>query len=899
MATNDLGELLVKLSADIKGLETGLGNAKSELDSFKNYTQSFTASLKSALAFAGIATGLYELLSSFKQFASASIEVGRSVELMRLATYGLAEGLGMSMGVVDHWVEKIRSMGLSAEASWKTVQTALKTGIDLNQLEPLINAIKNIAPLAGMSVNEAIEAVMRSIATGMPLALRNLEIPMALVRQLLQETGQDAEGVTKRFQMISDFITSYGNQMEGVAARVGSSFAKQANQLSLATQQAKEALFENFLKPMLTAITGEKIKVWSDLANWIGQNAEKLRELGTGIGIIIARLIQMASSIGKIIASNPEWAELVVTIWGGAKALSLIVGPLVAIGGAFTRAAAQGGLLGAVVTKLRALLLALVANPYVITITIVVSAVAGLKKLYEKAPEAAPYAMAGEAHGAMTAEQQKQIQEAGEGFKAVQAAKEEAAKPKEEVTAERIAKETEEATRRAMERMGDLTKGIGGAGGGGKGAEGPVEDLLNYLTQYLEAKRQLEIQEAQESYETFKAQQDKKKAELEKDLDEGKISGQEYYQALKNMAQEETDQALKLIEVKIAKEKEYYAWAQKELQARAEAGEISPEALDLAQQKLEAEHRTRLTQLEGEALREKIKLEKESVDLLKQEYDNRKSIEDALASGREEAALGVIAEKDAEINRLLRERKNQLDELSKKGITPNQLAEFNLTTQLLINKKKFGEDAKSWAQDITQTIHSALQNALFGEGKLNLSDLGRKLGETIGNIFLKEALKPIEQALTTLFAWLREALSTWFSSLFGSPGGTTFGGYSFIDWAAQGGAYYRGVKLFGSGGIVTAPTLFRMADGLGLMGESGYEAVMPLTRIGGDLGVRAIMPRSPVNVIVNNNSPNQVSVGENSSGDLLVTIEDLMTKVASRPGKFTRALSEVTRVITR
>jgi len=90
-----------------------------------------------------------------------------------------------------------------------------------------------------------------------------------------------------------------------------------------------------------------------------------------------------------------------------------------------------------------------------------------------------------------------------------------------------------------------------------------------------------------------------------------------------------------------------------------------------------------------------------------------------------------------------------------------------------------------------------------------------------------------------------------------------------------------------------------MADGLGLMGESGYEAVMPLTRIGGDLGVRAILPRSPVKVIVNNNSPNQVSVGEDSSGDLLVTIEDLMTKVASRPGKFTRALSEVTRVITR
>jgi hypothetical protein len=189
----ELGELLVKLSADIKELETGLNQARTDLSGFQNFAQAFGANIKKALSFAGIAVGVYELLSSFKQFASASIEVGRSVEVMRLATYGLAEGLGMSMGVVDYWVEKMRSMGLSAEASWKTVQTALKTGIDLRQLDPLINAIKNIAPLAGMSVNEAIDSVMRSIATGMPLALRNLEMPMAMVRKLMQETGQDAE----------------------------------------------------------------------------------------------------------------------------------------------------------------------------------------------------------------------------------------------------------------------------------------------------------------------------------------------------------------------------------------------------------------------------------------------------------------------------------------------------------------------------------------------------------------------------------------------------------------------------------------------------------------------------------------------------------------------------------
>ncbi len=47
------------------------------------------------------------------------------------------------------------------------------------------------------------------------------------------------------------------------------------------------------------------------------------------------------------------------------------------------------------------------------------------------------------------------------------------------------------------------------------------------------------------------------------------------------------------------------------------------------------------------------------------------------------------------------------------------------------------------------------------------------------------------------------------------------------------------MQAFAAGGIVSGPTVFKMANGAGLMGEAGPEAIMPLTRIGGKLGVRA------------------------------------------------------------
>jgi len=59
---------------------------------------------------------------------------------------------------------------------------------------------------------------------------------------------------------------------------------------------------------------------------------------------------------------------------------------------------------------------------------------------------------------------------------------------------------------------------------------------------------------------------------------------------------------------------------------------------------------------------------------------------------------------------------------------------------------------------------------------------------------------------------------------------------------ARGGVFERTgeVSAFARGGVVSQPTVFPMARGVGLMGEAGPEAVMPLRRgRGGRLGVEA------------------------------------------------------------
>ncbi len=73
----------------------------------------------------------------------------------------------------------------------------------------------------------------------------------------------------------------------------------------------------------------------------------------------------------------------------------------------------------------------------------------------------------------------------------------------------------------------------------------------------------------------------------------------------------------------------------------------------------------------------------------------------------------------------------------------------------------------------------------------------------------------------------------------------------------QGGAFSQGrVMPFARGGVVSGPVTFPMRGGVGLMGEAGPEAILPLARgADGKLGVRNEAGGRPVNVVMNIQTP--------------------------------------------
>lgn len=144
------------------------------------------------------------------------------------------------------------------------------------------------------------------------------------------------------------------------------------------------------------------------------------------------------------------------------------------------------------------------------------------------------------------------------------------------------------------------------------------------------------------------------------------------------------------------------------------------------------------------------------------------------------------------------------------------------------------QDALQQLDKLSSSFGAQLTGALKGAAVSGreLDDILRRIGLNLAGMALEQGLKPLQSLAGSLFSGL-------------------LGGLSGILPFAKGGVPGH-VVPFAGGGIVSAPSYFPMRGGVGLMGEAGTEAILPLQRTAdGRLGVAAAGGGAAVNVVFN------------------------------------------------
>ena len=209
--------------------------------------------------------------------------------------------------------------------------------------------------------------------------------------------------------------------------------------------------------------------------------------------------------------------------------------------------------------------------------------------------------------------------------------------------------------------------------------------------------------------------------------------------------------------------------------------------------------------------------------------DNVVNIKEIIAARelqmQQERTLIGLSEEQAERQRvyydLLKQNKDadvQLTETEIRGAA-DAIAAFEEQNRVL-------QEAADKQRQIADTIQSSMEDAFMSivDGTKSAEDAFKDMAR----IIIKELYKVL--VVQQLVGSFKAGGGGIFGSIFGAT-------------QAEGGAWQGGsqIKAYANGGIVGAPTVFPMARGkIGLMGEAGPEAIMPLKRgANGKLGVQA------------------------------------------------------------
>lgn len=146
-------------------------------------------------------------------------------------------------------------------------------------------------------------------------------------------------------------------------------------------------------------------------------------------------------------------------------------------------------------------------------------------------------------------------------------------------------------------------------------------------------------------------------------------------------------------------------------------------------------------------------------------------------------------------------------------------------------------EVKKLSTGLGRSLSRAFESIVFDGEKL--SDVLTKVGGSMVDSAFTSAVRPISNQFG-------DAVSSGIQNLVSSALPFARGG------VVQGGR----IAAFAGGGIVGQPTMFPMRGGVGVMGEAGAEAILPLGRgSDGRLGVRSEGTSRPVNVTFNISTP--------------------------------------------
>jgi hypothetical protein len=265
----------------------------------------------------------------------------------------------------------------------------------------------------------------------------------------------------------------------------------------------------------------------------------------------------------------------------------------------------------------------------------------------------------------------------------------------------------------------------------------------------------------------------------------------------------------------------------------------------------------------------------------KRDVEISRQMQDATADGKRNKVMAEYGKTTNDANIAVQKYRismaqSELQSLKNAGATQKEIDALNDKIQVMQGEEAADEQRKSDAdalKDQTSTFNYGWQQA-FAKYKSDAGDASKTAGTMFDSMTGKMG-DAFANFVTTGKLNFKSLAASILSDLAKIAAEKAI--VAAISAFANGGAFSGGTQFFADGGVVSSPTGFAMAGGkMGVMGEAGPEAIMPLKRgSDGKLGVAMNAGASTSNSVTVN-TPISISIGSVDSAERQ---QELMRKI--------------------
>ncbi|MFA5381861.1 MAG: hypothetical protein WC356_01760 [Candidatus Micrarchaeia archaeon] len=370
----ELALLLSKIVLDLSDLKRDLAQGRSEMQSFKTMAQGVGESVKKAFAFAGVAVGIYEVVTALRDFAKDAAMVGARTETLAVGMELVGKNAGMSKGSLDYYVGQLKKLGITTQEAMNAVTRFVVSGMPLEKIEQLADVARNQAALVGKNTSEAFNDILTGIVTQQPEILRKYLLNIGLLSTVLGKSADSLDPLTRSMKVLNASLDA-GQRSAGAYKAEMETVGKQLNSMARYAEEAKDALWPIF-QPAMMGFVQEMTRGYKDLEAWAKANKERLAEWGKAGAEWVKWLATGIRDIGAFIAENKNLLKTLAEIYIANKAAGWIIALTTALKGASVAMTAAA----TTASGLQTWLLGLTANPWTIAIIVTLF---GLKAAYD------------------------------------------------------------------------------------------------------------------------------------------------------------------------------------------------------------------------------------------------------------------------------------------------------------------------------------------------------------------------------------------------------------------------------------------------------------------------------------------------------------------------------------